>query len=245
MAVSEVSCQFIRCLFHAIGTTASIKDHSSSGNGMLCTGSHRTITAKLNTCISSRLRGSRTFITYTFIKGSEPLFIPPPYTSLVSTQTREKKLLAVPSNYPNYFPSAPTKPTLPTYPTYPTYVYPTEVPAAVPTSLPIKSTSYPTSLETLSGYYTRAAYSDSSCTALYASRSMKLNSCVYYDGRYEVITATSSSVNIAYYFGKLCEDDAHAKEVIPYKSDACVDKVKIIISPTTAVASTNATSSMK
>jgi hypothetical protein len=239
MAVSAVSCQFIRCLFHVLGTTATIKDHSSSGNGMLCTGSHNTITAKLNTCISSRLRGSRTFTTYTFIKGSEPLLIPPPYTSLVSTQTREKKLLAVPSKSPN------SSPSLPTYPTYPIYVYPTGVPAAVPTSLPIKSTSYPTSPDTLSGYYTRAAYSDLSCTALYSSRSMKLNSCVYTEGRYWVITATSSSVSIKYHFDELCKDDAHAKEVIPYTTGACVNKVKIIVSPTTVVASTNATSSTK
>ena len=117
--------------------------------------------------------------------------------------------------------------------------------AAVPTSLPIKSTAYPTSLETLSGYYTRTAYSDSSCKALYSSRSIKLNSCVYTDGRYYAVTATSSSLNIKYHFKELCTDDFHAKEVIPYKNDVCVDKVKIVITPTTVVASTNATSSEK
>ena len=213
---------------------------------MLCTGSHNTITAKLNTCISSRLRGSGTFTTYTFIKGSEPLSISPPYTSLVST--REKKLLAVPSKSPNFFPSAPTKPTVPTYPTY---TFPTRVPttspaAAVPTSLPIKSTSSPTSLETLSGYYTRVVYSDSSCKALYSSKSMKLNSCVYNDNqRWVVITATSSVVSITYHSDELCKYAFYSPEVIPYKTDACVDKVKIVITPTTVVASTNATSSEK
>ena len=227
------------------GTTVTIKDHSSSGNGMLCTGSHNTITARLNTCISSRLRGSKTFTTFSFIKGSAPLFISPPYTSLVSTQ--EKKLLAVPSKSPNFLPSTPT---LPTYTTYPTYISPTRVPTtspsvAVPTSLPIKTTSYPTSLEPLSGYYTRAVYSDSSCTAVHSSKSIKLNGCVRSGvGRYIVVTATPSFVNIAYQFDEQCKSDLYV-ESTPYITGTCVDKVKIIISPTVAVASTNVTSSMK
>jgi Hint module len=229
------------------GSTATIKDHSSSGNGMLCTGSHNTITVRLNTSISSSLRGSKTFTTFSFIEGSSPFSISP-YTSLVSTQ--EKKLLAVPSKSPNFFPSTPTKPTFPTYPTYPTYIYSTRVPTrspsvAVPTSLPIKTTSYPTSLETLSGYYTRAVYSDSSCTAVHSSKSIKLNGCVYIGiGRYIIVTATPSFVTIVYYLDELCKTNPFS-ESTPYTTGACVDKVKIIISPTTAVASTNATSSMK
>jgi hypothetical protein len=166
------------------------------------------------------------------------------HTSLVSTQAREIKLLAVPSKSPNFFPSTPTSPTYPTY-TFPTRVPTTAPAAAVPTSLPIKSTSYPTSLDVLSGYYTLAAYSDSSCKALYSSKSIKLNSCVRNEGRYWAVTATSSSVNIKYHFKELCTDDYHENEVIPYKTDVCVDKAKIIITPTTVVTSTNATSSTK
>jgi hypothetical protein len=211
------------------GTTATIKYHSSSGNGMLCTGSHNTITARLNTCISSRLRGLKTFTTFSFIKGSAPLSISLPYT-LVSTQ--EKKLLAVPSKSPNFFLATPTFPT-------------TSPSLAVPTSLPIKTTSYPTSLEMLSGYYTRAVYSDSLCTAVHSSKSIKLNGCVRSaPGRYVFVTATPSFVTMAIHFDDFCKTKPYV-ESTPYTTGACVDKVKIIISPTTAVASTNATSSMK
>ena len=227
------------------GSTATSKDYSSSGNGMLCTGSHNTITVRLNTRIPSSFRGTTTFRIFSFIEGSSPLSISPPYTSLVSTQ--EEKLLAVPSKSPNIFPATPT---FPTYPTYPTYVFTTRVPTrspsvAVPTSLPIKTTSFPTSLEALSGYYTRAVYSDSSCTAVHSSKSIKLNGCVRSaPGRYVVVTATPSFVTMAYHFDEFCKTKPYV-ESTPYTTGACVDKVKIIISPTTAVTSTNATSSMK
>jgi hypothetical protein len=200
-----------------------------------------------SSCLEGAKELSHEELSTSNTRGSEPLFIPPPYTSLVSAQTREKKLLAVPSKSPNFVPTAPSAQTVPTFPTYSLMTRaPTTSPAAaVPTSLPIKSTSYPTSLETLSGYYTRTAYSDSSCKALYASKSIKLNSCVRTEGRYWAVTATSSSVNIKYHFEELCTDDYHATDVIPYKNDVCVDKAKIVITPTAVVASTNATSSSK
>jgi hypothetical protein len=75
---------------------------------------------------------------------------------------------------------------------------------------------------------------------------MKLNSCVYNNNyRWLIITATSSFVSITYHSDELCKYAFYSPEVIPYKTDACVDKVKTIISPTAVVASTNATSSMK
>ena len=157
---------------------------------------------------------------------------------------QEEKLLAVPSQSPNSYPTYPTYFTYPTAPTYPVFRYPNNVPIALPTSLPIKTTAYPTSLDTLSGYYVEATYSDSSCKALYDSKSVMLNTCLPDGFNYRIVVATSSFINKAYYFDSECKR-AGTKLQTAYTPGSCVNKQRIIISPTIAVASTNATCSMK
>ena len=113
-----------------------------------------------------------------------------------------------------------------------------------PVTSPVKSQ---TLLATLTGYVAFVTFSDSLCSTPILATFQLLNRCFRSDvNEYRLITATSSTVDIATYTDALCKLDEKAK-LSTYTDSVCDGSSKqiIFVSPTTTVPTDMATASAR